>query len=98
MGFLKFLFYFFVVLFVLRILLRLFGPWLLQRLALRMARKMQEEALRQQNAHQRHYDPHFREEVHINNDVRVHIPREDKKPRKTSTRSNAESVEFEEVN
>lgn len=97
MGFLKFVFYFILVIFILRILLRLFGPWLLRRLANRMARKMQEEATRRQNAYQQQYDPNYREEVRLNEDLKVHIPRQDKPPKRPTPTREAEAVEFEEV-
>jgi hypothetical protein len=102
MGFLEFLFYFFLIIFGLRIVGRIFGPTILRWTLRRVANRMQAQMQRQQEAYNRAYaqqrDPYQREEVNLRNGVHVKVPRADATATKQQrSQSTAEDVDFEEI-
>ena len=99
MGFIKFLLGFFLFVIITRILFRLFRPQITRWFVGYLQRKVEEQQVKQRNAFNQQHDPDFKEEVHLNKDVKVKVPREDKKTRerKAAQESDIEDVEFEEI-
>jgi hypothetical protein len=97
MGILKFLLYFFTTLFILGWVLRLLAPFILRWASRRLARQMEQQSEQFQHHHQRQYDAQYREEVRVDRDLKVKVPRREEPNRTDRRLADAEAVDFEEV-
>lgn len=97
MGFLKFLLILLIIYLALTVFFRLFGPPILRYLMRRLARRAEQQFWQQQNQHQQKYDPNYAEEVNLNNEVKIKVPRKDKTPPPKADYSGIDDVDFEEV-
>jgi len=107
MGFLEFIFYFFLTLFLLGWLARTFGPYLLRGVMRRAVKRMEQQLRNQQAAYSSGtYGQDSREERAYRRDMGIRVPRNPEQAAKTKNTpsgngngryASAQDVDFEEV-
>jgi len=75
----------------------LFMRFVVKRWLKKMAQRIQDNVARQQNAHQQQYDPHFRETVNLNRDVKIQFPKRNRHFDPSKLRLLSDDADFEEV-
>jgi len=95
--FLSFLLWFFIILFVLRVLWRLAAPFVIRAVLSRLRKKMEEEYLKRENAFRTSTDPNYAEELTLNRNLKVKVPRKQKGTSRQEWEAQIEEVEFEEA-
>jgi hypothetical protein len=99
---LRFLVILLIIWLSLQLIWLLFGRQILRFLMRRLAKRIEQNFWAQQNAHQQKYDPNYDSEMHLNQDVKLKVPRQDKatKTRKPATDPGSgavQDVDFEEL-
>jgi hypothetical protein len=99
---LRFLVILLIIWLSLQLIWLLFGRHILRYLMRRLAKRVEQNFWAQQNAHQQKYDPNYDREMHLNQDVKLKVPRQDKadqsrKPAQDASSGAVQDVDFEEV-
>jgi hypothetical protein len=95
--FLSFLLWFFIILFAVRLLWRLVAPFVIRAVLNRLRRKMEDEYLKRENAFRNTTDPNYAEELTLNRNLKVKVPRKQKGTNRQEWEAQIEEVEFEEA-